>query len=128
MRSRFSLIVMAAVLLSACAEKGAEVEPYDPARDYFSFANTDEFLTEHLALDIDVDFEAEELRGSVVLRLRRIDSTSMQVILDTRDLAVSDVQVLLAGGDPVAAEYHLGEGETVKGTPLIVSLPKAVEA
>ena len=77
---------MAAALLSACADKAPEADTYDPARDYFTFSNTDEFVTEHLTLDLSVDFDAAELRGSAVLTMRRLDMAATEIILDTRDL------------------------------------------
>jgi len=62
MLRKLSLVVFPLVLIS-CAEK----DDYDPAHDYFTYANTDEFVAKHLALDLDVDFDTRTLRGSVVL-------------------------------------------------------------
>ena len=81
-------------------------------------------MTEHLALELSVNFDAEQLQGSVLHTMRRIDATAAEIVLDTRDLAVSDVQVVLAEGQPVAAEYRFGETDPAMGTPLIVSLPE----
>ncbi|MGI9236651.1 MAG: M1 family metallopeptidase [Woeseiaceae bacterium] len=118
-------LIMAAALLSACADKAPETDTYDPARDYFTFANTDEFVTEHLALDLTVDFDAAQLRGSAVHTMRRVDTAATEIVLDTRDLTVTDVQVVPAEGDPVVAEFRFGERDAVLGTPLIISLPDA---
>jgi aminopeptidase N len=109
--------------LSACSEKAPEKDHYDPAHDYFSYANTDQFLTEHLVLDLNVDFDARRLQGSATLTLRKLDSSATEIILDTRDLIVSDTQLLFADGISVATEYRLGENDPIKGTPLILSLP-----
>ncbi|MCP5091398.1 MAG: aminopeptidase, partial [Gammaproteobacteria bacterium] len=111
------------MLLSACSEKQPEKEAYDPAHDYFSFANTKQFTTEHIALDLLVDFEAEALRGSVTLKLRRLDQDARDVILDTRDLSIRNVEVQLANGTSLAAEFRFGDRDEVKGTPLYVRLP-----
>ncbi len=124
MQSRFHLLMFAAILVSACGEEAPEMVPYDPARDYFSFANTGQFVTEHLALDLTVDFDKQELRGSATHRMRRIDSGASQIVLDTRDLDVTDVRILLADGSPVAADFRFGETDAIEGSPLIVSLPE----
>ena len=55
-------VVIILLSLSACSKDVEEVDSYDPARDYFTFANTEQFVTDHLALDLNVDFESQELR------------------------------------------------------------------
>ena len=89
MLRKLSLVVFPLVLIS-CAEK----DDYDPARDYFTYANTDEFVAQHLALDLDVDFEAKTLRGSVVLTMKVLDTSASRIFLDTRDIAVESVVFL----------------------------------
>ena len=116
-RATPSLIIFAFVL-SACSQ-----DTYDPAHDYFSFANTDQFLTRHLDLDLTVDFSAEQLRGSAILHLARTDPSATEVILDSRGLSVSEVAVALPDGPMVSAEFFFGEEDTIQGAPLIVSLP-----
>lgn len=124
----FFFLVLTIALLSACAEKAPEKDSYDPAHDYFSFANTDQFVTAHLALDLTVDFGAEELRGSAMLAIRKLDPDATEIVLDTRDLDISNVDVLLADGASVPAEFRFGDRDKVKGTPLIVSLPDAARS
>lgn len=125
-------LLLTALLLGACAEKPSETEPqnapYDPARDYFTFANTDAFVTEHLALDLSVDFEAKQLKGSVLLTIRRVDAVADSIVLDTRDLTISSVRLLLADGDPLDAEFRFAASDPVIGTPLTISLPDAAAA
>lgn len=128
MQRKFCLTILAATLFSACSDQAPPKDNYDPAHDYFSFANTDQFVTEHLALDLIVDFDAEELRGSALLTMRKLDFGATEIILDTRDLRISAVQVLLADGVALAADHRFGGSDTVKGTPLIISLPDAAKA
>ena len=115
-----------AVLLTACSREAQEVDSYDPAHDYFSFANPDAFVTEHLALDLDVDFEAQELRGSAALKMRRLDPDATEIVLDTRDLRVDAVELLSADGMARTVEFRFGENDAVRGTPLIVTLPEQI--
>jgi len=89
MLRKLSLVVFPLLLIS-CAEK----DDYDPAHDYFTFANTDEFVTQHLALDLDVDFDTKTLHGSVVLTMKVLDTSASWIFLDTRDIAVESVVFL----------------------------------
>ncbi len=118
MRLRFMVVVFAAMLTSACGEKEGEKEVYDPARDYFSFANTGQFVTQHLELDLTVDFEAAELQGSAVHTMQRVESGGVEVVLDTRDLAVTDVQILLTDGVSLVADYRFGESGCDQGNAI----------
>ena len=121
MHRKILTILFAFLFITACSKEEAEVDNYDPARDYFTFANTGAFVTEHLALDLDVDFEAEELRGFAILTMRRLDPEASEIVLDTRDLTIVSAAVSTAGrSEP--AEYRFGEPHETLGTPLIVSV------
>jgi leukotriene-A4 hydrolase len=126
MYRHFLLIASAFLFIAACSKEAPEVDNkvdnYDPARDYFTFANTDAFVTQHLALDLDVDFEVEELRGFAILTMRRLDPAASEIILDTRDLTIVGATVMMAGrAEP--AEHRFGESHETLGTPLIVTVP-----
>ncbi len=114
------------LLMVACGDGGAPVADYDPAKDYFSFANIDAFISEHLELDLTVDFEARSLHGTATLHLRRLQPGVARVVLDTRDLAIGSVEYETANGDFTAAVHRFGESGEYEGTPLIVELPEAV--
>ena len=64
-------VVLISLLLASCGEK----DTYDPAHDYFSFANTDQVLTRHIALDLAVDFDSRALKGSVLLYMNAVDAS-----------------------------------------------------
>jgi aminopeptidase N len=128
MREKLSLTFLVAMFLCACAEKTQHEDAYDPARDYFSFANTEQFVTQHLSLDLVVDFDARQLRGRATLAMRKLDSAAKDVVLDTRDLDIGDVRILLPDGESVPADYRFGDSDRIKGTPLIVGLPEAAAA
>ena len=122
MHRKFALIVITLLSLSACSNDEVEVDNYDSARDYFTFANTDQFVTEHLALDLTADFDAEELRGFAMLTMRRLDGAATEVILDTRDLTITSVAVLQSGNS-LSADFRSGEAHDSLGTPLFISVP-----
>ncbi len=122
------LIAMLALLaLAACTTDESPVDDYDPARDYFTFADTDAFVTEHLVLDLAVDFDRRELRGFVILTVRRLDAEADVLVLDTRDLVIDSVTIL-ENGAAVPAEFAFGEPHAMLGTPLIVNLPDTTGA
>ena len=123
MLRKLSLVVLSFVLIS-CAE---EEDDYDPAHDYFTFANTDEIVMQHLALDLDVDFDAHTLNGSVVLHMNVLGTSAREIILDTRDIAIESVVFLVADGTTETAEYEMGETDAVKGTPLVIAVPGKLE-
>lgn len=112
--------------LSACSPDSSE-EPvatseYDPARDYFTFANTDQFVTKHLELDLTVDFDAQQLHGSATLNMERIASDAREIILDTRDLTIEAVSITVGDNEATEASFELGETHPVMGTPLTIKL------
>ena len=115
-------LVFACVFLAAC-EPGSEAPEYDPARDYFSYANTDEFITRELYLNLDVDFQAQELQGQAVLLMHRLDPAAQRVVLDTRGLLVSAVYLLHAEQDQ-ALDWAIGDPDPVLGEALTIELPQ----
>ena len=126
MLRRAAWLICTTLLLSACARDVPTSDGYDPARDYFSFANTDQFVTEHLALDLAVDFEARRLSGTARLDLRRLDPDATEVVLDTRDLNITSVSAFSPENAPLPAAYRFGDADTVKGTPLVIQLPEGM--
>src|SRR5210317_1172883 len=114
--------VFALLFIASCSKQAEEIDSYNPSRDYFTFANTDQFVTEHLALDLDVDFEREELRGSATQTIRRLDATATEIVLDTRDLTIASADIVTACSS-APAEFRLGDSDETLGTPLHVTVP-----
>jgi len=106
----------------------AEAAAYDPARDYFTFANTGQFLTTHLALDLDVDFDHEQLRGTATLHMQQLDDSATTIVLDTRDITVGGVQVSRPGWGALASDFSIAEAHPVMGSALSISLPSDLKA
>ncbi len=125
-RQPVGLLICATLLLSACVRDEPGGDRYDPARDYFSFANTDQFVTDHLALDLAVDFEAQRLSGTARLDLQRLDPDATEIILDTRDLSITGVQAFAKEKTPLPVEYRFGAADSIKGTPLVIRLPEGM--
>ena len=125
---RIACTLIAVAVLGIACTKETPVEPYDPAHDYFSYANTDQFITRHLELDLTVDFEKEQLRGSAVLHMERLDPLATNVVLDSRGLDISEVSITLGDGDMAAAQFMVGEEDPVLGSAVTITLPEESEA
>ncbi|MDH5260793.1 MAG: M1 family metallopeptidase [Gammaproteobacteria bacterium] len=121
---KISKLAMVLIFLAACSQ---EID-YDPAHDYLTFANTDQFVTRQIALDLDVDFKTTTLAGSVVLTLQKMDPDAREIVLDTRDLSIHSVGVVGADGSVKPATYRVGERHEIKGAPLIITLPSDLES
>jgi leukotriene-A4 hydrolase len=106
--------------------------PIDPAFDYHSYANVDQFRTTHLDLELKVDFKFKTLAGSVTLELKRLDPRSTQLVLDTKGLMILDVtqkatDVLGATAKNqtiwVSRPFHLEKPDPILGSALVIDLP-----
>ena len=71
----------------------SDLTPLQPEVDYHSFANVEQFRVTRLELDLRVDPFFKTLRGVVGLQVKRLDPNATELILDTRDLNISDVTV-----------------------------------
>jgi len=89
--------------------------------DAHSYANTDAFRTAHLALDLQADFDRKRLVGHVDLTIDRIQPAARELVLDTRALKISRVELL--DGKPVVLDYALGAEDKTLGAPLRIRLP-----
>ncbi len=118
-------LILGLLLLAACS--GDDVEPavdtYDPARDYYSYANTGEFQNTHLSLDLDVDFEAQQLLGTATLVMRRIDADASVVMLDSRALDIASVEYSAGGSNWTDLEFTVAAHDALLGSAVAIALP-----
>ncbi len=127
MMSRISTLPALSALALSLILSACDVAPggsYDPAHDYYSVANTDAFITDHLILDLAVDFDQRELHGTATLRMLNLSPLAREVVLDTRDLTIDSATVMIPGEAPRPASFALGERDDVLGQPLTVTLPE----
>ncbi|HEY6621996.1 MAG TPA: M1 family metallopeptidase [Steroidobacteraceae bacterium] len=129
------LILAASLAMSAafsCGASPTDAGPIDPAFDYHSYANVDQFRTTHLDLDLRVDFHFKNISGSVTLELKRLDPRSTQLVLDTKGLTIMDVtqkanDVLGATEKSqtiwVSRPFHLEKPDPILGSALVIDLP-----
>ena len=84
-----------------------------------SYARPDLVKTNHLHLELEVDFDARQLVGSVVIMLERLSPTARTVALDIRDLHIDTVSDLQSGED---LDWHRESGNEF-GEKLEIMLP-----
>lgn len=103
-------------LLASAVAHAAQPDPH-------SFANTQDFRATHLALDLEADFTHKRLVGHADLTLDRLNAKAAEIVLDTRELKVSKVE--LRTGTPQTLTFRLGAKDPVLGAPLHIQLPQA---
>jgi aminopeptidase N len=127
---RVFALLLAAFMAAACSQNEEPVkqkEPIDLSHDYFSYANTDQFVTEHLQLDLTVDFELKELRGTASLKMHRRDPSAGEIILDTRDLHIGSVLVGGPDSDGKEAGFEYTDKHPRLGRALKITLPPGLD-
>jgi leukotriene-A4 hydrolase len=117
---------------SAHAATPADLEPIQSGLDYHSFANIEQFRVIRLELDLRVDSDARVLRGVVGLLVKRLDPGATQLILDTRELNVTEVtekaQGVLGAMSKtettwVGRPFHFERKDPILGQALVIELP-----
>jgi leukotriene-A4 hydrolase len=118
---------------------GEDLTPIQPGLDYHSFANVEQFRITHIEMDLRVNFDWKVLQGVVGLEIKRLDPRATELVLDTRDLDVSDVSqkatdVLGAASkaEPIWVDrpFHFERADPILGSALVIELPpskKSVE-
>ncbi len=86
-----------------------------PVHDPHSFSRPDEASVKHLALDLRVDFEKQQLSGTATLEID--NHSARELVLDTNGLAIDRVA---RDGRPAA--FSLGDAVKFLGRPLTVSI------
>ena len=94
------------------------------AADPHSFAESDRFRVEHIALDLRADFEAHRLEGSAELTVLQLDPYAQELILDSRDLEIESIHLIEPGGVAKVLAFTLGERDPVLGNKLTIQSAK----
>ncbi len=117
---------------AAAPASAADLAPMQSGLDYHSFANVEQFRVTRLELDLRVDPFFKTLRGMVGLQVKRLDPNATELILDTRDLNVSDVTVkaqdVLGATSKsettwVSRPFHFQKKDPILGQALVIELP-----
>jgi leukotriene-A4 hydrolase len=143
---RFSSMGLVLVLASttagtahaAAADDKIDEGPIDPANDYHSYANIDQFRVTRMEMDLRVwtvsGSTAKSLDGLVALEIKRLDPRATELVLDTKGLMISEVSekatdVLGATSKNettwVSRPFHMGKPDPILGSPLVIELPRS---
>lgn len=120
--SRLPALLLVSTLFAPLLALAAPAAAMSPV-DTHSYANTAEFRTRHLALDLSVDFKRKRLSGTAELQLQRVNAAATELVLDTRALVISAVE---AAGDKTAwvkTSYRLDAADAVLGSALRITMP-----
>ncbi|HAE30471.1 MAG TPA: aminopeptidase, partial [Flavobacteriales bacterium] len=101
------------------ASTNSEQQTYTDAdldRDSHTLSNYREVKVEHSHLNLEVDFDEEKLKGSVVHSIQNMSGVK-EVVFDTKNLEIKNVMV-----DGAKASYRMGSADELLGVPLIVEI------
>lgn len=126
-----SLMLAGPIAATATTVATGDLAPIQSGLDYHSFANTDQFRVTRLELDLRVDSVNKVIYGSVGLAIKRLDPNATELVLDTRDLEVTDVSekaqdVLGATAKTdttwVTRPFHFERKDPILGQALVIEL------
>lgn len=126
MLPRFMMLFLMVLSFPACTPdmpEDSQVAERDLYRDFFSHANTSQFQTRHLELDLAVNFEHQVLSGFVIHHMERLDQGAQIIVLDSRGLLIKSVQLARPAVGPLELDFELSASNPVKGEALSISLP-----
>ena len=128
-----SAAAAAALLLAACqqsatntvAPEGAEATEASiapildtpEAKDPASYARPLEARVHHVALDLNVDFDAKRIGGTATLDIDRKPGAN-EIVLDDKGLEIESI----TDGEKRPLQYRVGASDPTLGAPLAVSL------
>ena len=119
----FPATAAALIAMTSTSEAASAPAPaLDPDIAATTYANVQQIVTDHIALDLTVDFDHRTLAGTAELQLHRIDPAVKQVTLDTQTLDISAVESADSHGSWSPAAYKVGTNDAVLGAPLTITL------
>ena len=114
-----SIILVASILLllTSCQSSTNSTSKKMSSPDTHSFARPDEVVVKHLNLNLNVDFTAKQLKGTVELSIDNPGKASV-LHLDTRDLAIDSVWL----DDGTIAAFTLSKPVPFLGSDLSITI------
>ncbi|MFK8016399.1 MAG: M1 family metallopeptidase [Gammaproteobacteria bacterium] len=128
-RAWMTASALALLILTGCAttvDTPTAATSIEAGRDYHSFANAHEARVEHVHLDLDVDFDSRQLRGTALMRVA-LEPGATRVVLDTRDLNIDSVKAYV-GTQLMPVDYELAPADPNLGSALSIELPPRSES
>jgi leukotriene A-4 hydrolase/aminopeptidase len=122
--------IVVLMLAAACNRTPAEPpssRPTNVPKDASTLANIDAVVAKHLVLDLTADFTAKTLKGTAELRFDRRDPNASDVVLDTRDLTIENVEAAAGSGQWMATTYRLDAATPAFGSALHIAMPAGAD-
>lgn len=120
---RFISLLLLLFLLDSCGKDTTETETtvsVSATVDPHSYANVQEIRTEHIHLDLDVNFENQTIYG--VARHTMNKHQSAKAIFDVKGLEIMKVTLGKDEKNEKATEYSIGTNDDLLGAPLTVKV------
>ena len=89
--------------------------------DWHTLSNHNDITSTHIHLNLKVDFQQRQLRGSIEHTLKKHNPSVNQLSLDTRELEISDVKIL-SEEKWITAHFELAKEDKVRGSQLNINL------
>lgn len=129
-----TLCAAAGLALAACSPSTSTSAPIEASAvqaivpserfftaDQFTYANYQEVVVKHAALDLDVNFDRKVLDGAVTLQFERLTADAQTLTLDTKDLLIKAVSLKTKDGW-ITAEYTLADADPVLGSAMSIAI------
>ena len=123
LRILFPTLFLFAVVLG-CADsttRTPDTEDISLPHDVHSYARPAEARVTHVALNLNADFEAQQLVGTAILTIETAPDAE-EIVLDVRDLIIEEI----TDADGNALAHDFGDSDELLGVPLTIELPQAV--
>ncbi|MBS0194971.1 MAG: M1 family metallopeptidase [Proteobacteria bacterium] len=95
----------------------------DRKHDEASYAEPARVRTTHLMLDLTVDFDKKQLAGTATLDVNWYDDNASDLVLDTSDLNITQIEGGDGTGDWKPLTYTLAPADPVLGSKLTIHMP-----
>ena len=93
--------------------------------DVNSYSNFDEIIQKNVELDVSIDFEKQQMYGTVQTQYEILNPSLSKIILDLHGPDISSINLITEDIDEIPLEYEIydkNEDKDALGTPLIIYL------
>jgi len=137
MRNPLVLLPLAVALAAGCSQpstppaapaaQDAAATPVNNAtrsHDESSYAQPDRVVIKDIALDLKLDFDQKQIGGTATYTLEWKQKDAAQLVLDTRELSIAQVEAVAADGSRSPLKFELAPADKVFGSKLTIEAPQ----